>query len=72
MQSLTTPAEQTAPRCEMCTEPPSRGGPVMRVGPDDMDGAVADMGHDGCYRRAYDDMHARYRAAHPIPAKVRA
>lgn len=72
--AMTEPVEpvQPAERCQMCTEPPSSGGPVMQVGPDDMDGAVVDLGHDGCYRRAYDEMHARRRAAHPLPERVRA
>lgn len=59
-------------RCEMCTEPPSDDGPILRFGPDD---AAVDMGHtglDNCFRRACEDVRTGHRAAHPIGTSVRA
>jgi hypothetical protein len=50
-------------RCEMCTEPPSRSGPVMAIGPD---GRNVDMGHPICFARA------RLMATAPDRTRVRA
>lgn len=50
-------------RCGMCTEAPSRSGPVLPIGPG---GKSVDMGHPDCFGQARD------RATGPDRARVRA
>lgn len=61
--AMSEPQPPEPDRCEMCTEPPSGSGPVLRVGPDDKN---VDMGHEDCFPQA----RAAVRAARPAPARA--